>query len=67
MAVSFHFSINTCVKLSCLSDSVTQRTLEPIISRFGKVQAIEFTPGGGAEKDTRSVVITYQTKEEAEE
>ena len=55
------------MKLSCLSDSVTQRTLEPIISRFGKIEAIEFTPGGGLQKDTRSVVITYHTTEEAEE
>merc|ERR1712223_79278 len=49
------------------SDSVTQRTLEPIISRFGKVDSIQFTPGIGLDQDTRSVVITYQTREEAEE
>merc|ERR1712223_1895438 len=49
------------------SDSVTQRTLEPIISRFGKIDAIPFTPGIGLDQDTRSVVITCQTREEAEE
>ena len=63
----FIFSLNTCVKLSNLSNSVTQRTLEPIISRFGKVDAIEFTAGAGVDKDSRSAIITYQTKEDAEE
>jgi len=41
--------------------------LEPIISRFGKVESIEFTPGSGQDKDNRSVTITYQLKEEADE
>ena len=63
----FIFSLNTCVKLSKLSNSVTQRTLEPIISRFGKVDTIEFTAGAGVDKDSRSAIITYQTKEDAEE
>ena len=41
--------------------------MEPIISRFGKVDAIEFTAGAGVDKDSRSAIITYQTKEDAEE
>ena len=59
--------MNTNVKLANLSSTVTQRTLEPIISKFGKVEAIEFTAGPGLEKDSRSVIITYQMKEDAEE
>ena len=58
--------MNTCVKLCNLSNTVTQRTLEPIISKFGKVESIEFTAGAGLENESRSVTITYQTQEDAE-
>ena len=59
--------INASIKLSNIASTVTQRTLEPIISRFGKVESIEFTAGPGADNDKRSVIITYQQKEDAEE
>lgn len=44
---------------------MTQKTLEPELAKYGKVESIEFTPL--QEGEDRTVTVTYQKKDEADE
>merc|ERR1719232_1320501 len=43
----------------------TQRSLEPVLSKYGRVESVEFV--ALQDSDSRYATVTYATKEEAEE
>jgi len=53
------------IRIVSVPTSETQKTLEPLLSKYGKVESIEFV--ALQEGEDRSVTVTYQSKEEAEE
>ena len=62
--VHFLFSSGS-IRITNVPTSETQKTLEPVVSKYGSVESIEFVALQDGEN--RSVTVTYQLKEEAEE
>ena len=58
-------SFSNAIRISGVASGETQKTLEPVLARFGQIESIEFSPH--TDPENKVVTVTYQTPEEAEE
>ena len=59
-----YYSANS-LRLVNVPTTETQKSLEPILSKYGRVDSVEFV--ALQDSDSRYATVTYATKEDAEE